>query len=76
MTMNKNTASIDSVEENEGHTTIHLKWEGPHSIEEFELSMLGTVAACGEIEPGVGWVCISGEWKLPTDDSIPLKMLK
>ena len=73
MTMNTNTASIDSFEENEGQTTIYLKWGGARSMEEFELSMLGTVAACGNIEPGVGWVFLSGEWKLPANDSIPLK---
>lgn len=71
--MNTNTASIDSFEENEGQTTIYLKWGGAHSVEDFEVARLGTVAACGNIEPGVGWVCLSGEWKLPTDDSIPLK---
>jgi len=52
--MNTNTATIDSFDEEEGQATIYLKWEGNYSVEDFNLSILGNVAACGNVEPGVG----------------------
>lgn len=72
------TATIISIEDNQGIKTVNLEWSGPddHTVEDFDLDQLGERckgiigATGGNLRSG--WVVLEGDCKLNEGDTINL----
>lgn len=72
------TATITSIEDNQGIKTVNLEWHGidDHTVEDFDLDQLGErCKGIGRATGGnltSGWVVLEGDCKLNEGDTINL----